>query len=119
MNGGWEDPQENDPGYQDNAIDRAVRQFVSQASGIPGNAVIPGNGPGPAPDTVFSTVLRMTDIQRGWPAEQDAEMGADYVMETRSDRNVLYQVQWYQGRGAARRQPCFRLDGNDSSRRLR
>lgn len=91
----WEDPQENDPGYVDNPIDLAVRRLVRQASNISGEFVIPGNGPGPSPDTVFATVLRMTDVHQGWPVEQEDSTGGRHVLETRNNRSVQYSVQWY------------------------
>lgn len=91
----WEDPQTFSPGYQDDPIDLAVRKLIAQASGLPGNVVIPGNGPGPAPDTVFATVLRMTDQQLGWPVEDRVDDGRGYGLESRSNRYASYSVQWY------------------------
>ena len=91
----WEDPQADGPGYQDNDIDRAVRQLVAQASGLLGNVVIPGNSPGPSPDTLFATVLRMTDVQQGWPVEYENDVLGDHILDTRSNRYATFAVQWY------------------------
>ena len=98
--GEWEDPQSGGPGYQDTAIDLAVRKLIVEASDLPGTHVIPGNGPGPSPDTVFATVLNITNAQQGGPAEQESAYLGSHVLETRSNRFAAYSIQWYRN-GAA------------------
>lgn len=48
-------------------IERAIRSWVAQGSGLPSESVIPGNDDGPAPDYPYATVLPIDQELAGVP----------------------------------------------------
>ncbi len=75
------------------SLDVDVRRLVAEGSGLPGQRVIPGNDPAPAPFDTYATVLRVQTVSLGYPGyvERDAGRGVD-TFET---RRRTYSVQWF------------------------
>ena len=75
-------------------IERAVRAFVAEGSGIAAKLVIRGNDEddGKAPDELFATVLLIDDREVGLPILSYAHAEG---IQVRSVRRAVYSVQWF------------------------
>lgn len=79
-------------------LERTIREFVSQASGLDSSLVIPGNDNNPRPNTTYASVLLINTVGRGIDSTQYKNTeGSD----TQSDANVVgtrhatFSVQFY------------------------
>jgi len=79
-------------------LERIMRAFVSEGSGIASDAVIPGNDNAPAPKGLYATVLQMANAQVGIDAKKYITVdGDDTVIDTKVNgwRIATYSVQFY------------------------
>ena len=81
-------------------LDRAVRAFVREGSGVTDMKVIKADGDGPAPDVVYAGVKLIDDDRVSWPIE--VERGDR--LDVRLNRQAVFSIQWYRkGANAAAR----------------
>lgn len=89
------------------AVERAIREFVAEGSGLDLDLVRQGNFRGPRPKEVYATVLLLDDDPHGQTTidrQDDEDTGTHSLLHVRA----RYSVQWYrQGAVAAARR--FRL----------
>lgn len=74
-------------------LNRVVRAFVAEGSGLAGENVIPGNDPAAAPSDVYCSVLPTTTTSLGYPDfTEDTDTQTVTQYET---RRRTYSVQWW------------------------
>ena len=80
-------------------IERRVRAFVADGSGLDRSKVIPANEgpePKPSPSGLYATVLLITPSMRGsTPAVRQTLAEGNVVHKTRSVVRDVYSVQWF------------------------
>ena len=74
-------------------LERAVRRFVAEGSGLGNGLVIEGNSRGPGPKDPYASVLLIDDVRRGYPVRRQLPDGAGTAQLVH--RRALFSVQFY------------------------
>ncbi len=84
-------------------FEASVRGFIAIGAGLPGNYVIPGNDNAPAPQSVFASLLLLTDDVVGFPVIQIIDRGEEEGLQYRQrlDRRALYSLQFFRDGASA------------------
>lgn len=90
------------------AIERVVRAYVAEGSGLASAAVIPGNDSGPSPTEPYATVLLVASRQDGVNPARCRVEGGEVRATVLSSIESTWSVQWYR-EGSRDRARAFRL----------
>lgn len=76
-------------------LERSVRSFVAEASGLDSKRVIPGNSSSPRPNVPYATVLRMNTEGRGIDSVTYSDGETDVDATVKGVRHATFSVQFY------------------------
>ena len=88
-------------------LERAIRSYVAEGSGLAPGSVIPGNAQGPAPTGPYGTVVLISEIADGHTWTNDAADDNGIEQTVYESVTASYSVQF------------FRADAYDRARQLR